>query len=186
MRRVADVTRGRFLPFHACLLVPNSTHAALAGALTIAGEAPAGAAADRLGAWLAARQLACGGLCGRPEKAPDVCYSWWVLSSLAMLRRSRWVCRPALRDFILRCQDTAKGGISDRPDDEADVFHTFFGVAGLALMGYPGLEEMDPVFALPRSLTRSLGLNAAEGLDCGGDGALGDDGSADEGGEGAA
>ena len=110
-----------------------------------------------------------------------MCYSWWVLSSLAMLRRSRWVSRPALRDFILRCQDTAKGGISDRPDDEADVFHTFFGVAGLALMGYPGLQEMDPVFALPRSLTRSLGLDAAEGLDCGGDGALGDDDSEDEG-----
>jgi geranylgeranyl transferase type-2 subunit beta len=97
-----------------------------------------------------------------------------------MLRRSRWVSRPALRDFVLRCQDVAKGGISDRPDDEADVFHTFFGVAGLALMGYPGLDEMDPVFALPRSLTRALGLDAAEGLDCGGDGALCDDASDDE------
>jgi len=118
--------------------------------------------------------VACGGLCGRPEKAPDVCYSWWVLSSLAMLRRSRWLCRSALRDFILRCQDEAKGGISDRPDDEADVFHTFFGVAGLALMGYPGLEEMDPVFALPRAVTRALGLHAADGCDTGSAAALGD------------
>ena len=96
-----------------------------------------------------------------------MCYSWWVLSSLAMLRRSRWVCRPALAAFILRCQDGAKGGISDRPDDEADVFHTFFGVAGLALMGHAGLEEMDPVFALPRQLTRGLGLNAADACDTG-------------------
>jgi geranylgeranyl transferase type-2 subunit beta len=149
------------------------------GALAIAGELPTGAAADRLGAWLAARQLACGGLCGRPEKAPDVCYSWWVLSSLAMLRRSRWLCRSALRAFILRCQDGSKGGISDRPDDEADVFHTFFGVAGLALMGHPGLEEMDPVFALPRRLTRSLGLNHADGCDSG-RAAFGDSDSDDE------
>jgi geranylgeranyl transferase type-2 subunit beta len=149
------------------------------GALAIAGELPTGAAADRLGAWLAARQLACGGLCGRPEKAPDVCYSWWVLSSLAMLRRSRWLCRSALRAFILRCQDGSKGGISDRPDDEADVFHTFFGVAGLALMGHPGLEEMDPVFALPRRLTRSLGLNHADSCDSG-RAAFGDSDSDDE------
>ncbi len=131
-----------------------------AGALAIA-DALACVDAPRLGAWLAARQLACGGLCGRPEKAPDVCYSWWVLSSLSILRKQHWLSRPALRDFILRCQDGAKGGISDRPDDEADVFHTFFGVAGLSLMGYAGLEPMDPVYALPLALTRRLGLRAA-------------------------
>ena len=28
-------------------------------------------------------------------------------------------------------QDKDKGGISDRPDDAVDVFHTFFGVAGM-------------------------------------------------------
>lgn len=27
-------------------------------------------------------------------------------------------------------QDPEAGGISDRPDDAVDVFHTFFGVAG--------------------------------------------------------
>lgn len=31
-----------------------------------------------------------------------------------------------------------EGGISDRPNDEPDVYHTFFGVAGLSLMGFPG------------------------------------------------
>ena len=39
-------------------------------------------------------------------------------------------------------QDEDGGGISDRPEDEVDVYHTFFGVAGLSLMGYPGLEEV--------------------------------------------
>ena len=28
-------------------------------------------------------------------------------------------------------QDMENGGISDRPDDAIDVFHTFFGVAGI-------------------------------------------------------
>jgi prenyltransferase beta subunit len=45
-----------------------------------------------------------------------------------------WVLRGA-QEFILSCQDPEKGGISDRPDDMADVFHTFFGIAGLSLMG---------------------------------------------------
>ena len=34
----------------------------------------------RLGSWLSERQIAGGGLNGRPEKKEDVCYSWWVLS----------------------------------------------------------------------------------------------------------
>ena len=35
---------------------------------------------DKLAWWLAERQVKVGGLNGRPEKLPDVCYSWWVLS----------------------------------------------------------------------------------------------------------
>jgi geranylgeranyl transferase type-2 subunit beta len=37
------------------------------------------------------------------------------------------------------------GGISDRPGDMVDVWHTHFGIAGLSLLGFPGLEEVDPV-----------------------------------------
>lgn len=46
-------------------------------------------------------------------------------------------------------QDEHDGGISDRPEDMVDAFHTFFGVAALSLMGYEGLEPIDPVYALP-------------------------------------
>ena len=59
---------------------------------------------DRLGAWLSERQLANGGLNGRPEKLEDVCYSWWVLSSLAMIGRLHWIDTSKLISFILRCQ----------------------------------------------------------------------------------
>ena len=30
---------------------------------------------------------------GRPEKLPDVCYSWWVLSSLKMIGRLHWISK---------------------------------------------------------------------------------------------
>ncbi|KAH1236773.1 Geranylgeranyl transferase type-2 subunit beta 1 [Glycine max] len=104
---------------------------------------------DLLGWWLCERQVKSGGLNGRPEKLPDVCYSWWVLSSLIMIDRVHWISKEKLIKFILDCQDTENGGISDRPDDAVDVFHTFFGVAGLSLLEYPGLKPVDPAYALP-------------------------------------
>lgn len=59
---------------------------------------------DRLAAWLSERQLPNGGLNGRPEKLEDVCYSWWVLSCLAMIGKLHWIQKDKLSKFILRCQ----------------------------------------------------------------------------------
>ncbi len=59
---------------------------------------------DRLGGWLSERQLDNGGLNGRPEKLEDVCYSWWVASSLAMIGRLHWIDGDKLAKFILKCQ----------------------------------------------------------------------------------
>ena len=28
---------------------------------------------------------------GRPEKLPDVCYSWWVLASLKIIGKLHWI-----------------------------------------------------------------------------------------------
>lgn len=99
---------------------------------------------DRLGAWLSERQVEeSGGFNGRPMKLVDVCYSWWVGSSLAMIGRLGWIDESKLAGFILRCQDLKEGGIADRPGDMVDVFHTHFAVAGLSLLGYEGVEEVD-------------------------------------------
>jgi geranylgeranyl transferase type-2 subunit beta len=59
---------------------------------------------DLLGWWLAERQLAAGGLNGRPEKLPDVCYSWWVLSALSIIDRMNWINQDKLKEWILSCQ----------------------------------------------------------------------------------
>ena len=125
------------------------------GALAIAGRLEE-VDTDLLADWLCERQLPCGGLNGRPEKLEDVCYSWWVQSSLAMLGRLHWIDGASLVGFILRCQDEEGGGIADRPGDMVDVFHTVFGIAGLSLLGYEGLEEVDPVYCMPRSVTRKV------------------------------
>lgn len=130
------------------------------GALTIAGRLDL-VNAEKLGAWLSERQLKNGGLNGRPEKKEDVCYSWWVMSSMAMLDKLHWIDGEKLTKFILQCQvcadlsiiavatnivqDPEMGGLADRPGDTVDVFHTNFGIAGLSLLKYPGLAEVDPV-----------------------------------------
>ncbi|CAI5460765.1 unnamed protein product [Closterium sp. Yama58-4] len=122
---------------------------AIAGALSLVDR-------DLLGWWLCERQVPSGGLNGRPEKLPDVCYSWWVLSSLVLIDRVHWISAEKLQHFILQCQDEERGGISDRPDDMVDVFHTFFGIAGLSLLEYPNLKPLDSRAMAAVSLSSSL------------------------------
>ena len=99
--------------------------------------------------WLEWRQLPSGGFNGRPEKLPDVCYSWWILSSLETLGATDRINKLKLEEFILKCQDL-NGGIADRPDDVGDVFHTLFGLTGLSLLEHPQITvKIDPLYCLP-------------------------------------
>lgn len=112
---------------------------------------------DLLGWWLCERQLPSGGLNGRPEKLPDVCYSWWVLASLKIIGRIHWIDKSKLEKFILACQDEETGGFADRPGDIVDPFHTLFGIAGLSLLGSykDKIKAVNPVFCMPEeTLTR--------------------------------
>lgn len=108
---------------------------------------------EQLLEWLAMRQQSSdGGFSGRPQKATDVCYSWWILSAVAILQPSfKCIDATALRQFILASQDQSDAGacIADRPGDVGDLYHTFFGLAGLALLGEAGLREVDPALCLP-------------------------------------
>ena len=61
-----------------------------------------------------------------------------------------------LKNFILKCQDDELGGIGDRPGNCHDVFHTFFGLCGLSLLGYPGLNLIDPTYAIPVSDVKNV------------------------------
>ena len=76
---------------------------------------------EALAWWLSERQLPNGGLNGRPEKLEDVnttfivcsflnhlliqvCYSFWVLSSLSIMKKLHWINSDALISFILSAQ----------------------------------------------------------------------------------
>lgn len=114
---------------------------------------------DKTPVWLSQRQvLPSGGFNGRPEKLPDVCYSWWVLLSLTALGKQNWISAPHLEKFILECQDVDNGGFADRPDNQTDVYHTCFALAGLSLVAPEkyGLKSVDPVLCLPKEITHRL------------------------------
>lgn len=95
---------------------------------------------------------------GRPEKLPDVCYSWWVLSSLAIIGRLHWIDANALENFILACQDMESGGFSDRPGDMPDPYHTLFGLAALSLLGHNSIKPVNPTYCMPQYIIDKLGL----------------------------
>ncbi|CAL9729801.1 geranylgeranyl transferase type-2 subunit beta [Monosporozyma unispora] len=111
---------------------------------------------DTIGWWLCERQVPEGGLNGRPGKLPDVCYSWWVLSSLAIIKKLNWIDSSKLSEFILDSQDDIKGGIADRPGNEVDVFHTVFGLAGLSLVGFHDLVKINPTYCMTYDVTDKI------------------------------
>lgn len=82
-----------------------------------------------------------------------------------MIGKLHWIDGDKLKEFILRCQDPKNGGLADRPGDQVDVFHTNFGIAGLCLLGYPRLEEIDPIYCMPSKVTRRILGKVEDGLD---------------------
>lgn len=52
------------------------------------------------------------------------------VSRMKILIMSLWIYE-ILRLLVKKIQDIENGGISDRPDDACDAYHTYFGVAGI-------------------------------------------------------
>jgi prenyltransferase beta subunit len=84
-----------------------------------------------------------------------------------VLVQESWIDKDKLVEFILNCQDSETGGLSDQPGNMVDIFHTFFGICGLSLLDYftdaltaqepdvreshafGNIRQVDPSFALP-------------------------------------
>lgn len=55
-------------------------------------------------------------------KSLQVCYSWWVLSSLIMIDRVHWINKEKLVKFILNCQVNVNLGIFREPQGDILAF----------------------------------------------------------------
>lgn len=117
----------------------GATYTALASAVLL-GRPDAVPAPARLLAW--AIRLQGAGYRGRLGKARDSCYSFWVGATVRLLGAARLLTPGANREFVLRCVD-ARGGFGRDPLAQAEILHTFYGTAGLALMQEEEEEERE-------------------------------------------
>jgi hypothetical protein len=85
-----------------------------------------------------------GGIQGRPGKPGDSCYTFWIGCSAALLGAAplaAWYHAEGLADFLFRCQYEERGGFGKDPEATSDPMHTYYSLAGLALL----LQQQDPV-----------------------------------------
>ena len=124
------------------------------------------AAMQRAENWLMHRFLApseecLGGVCGRAGKPADVCYSWWITAALVLLGRQAWLEEPgqSLVSYVQLCQDRMAGGVGKNHECSADPLHSYYALAGLSLVGFPGIGAVDAALHMPAAAAQSAGVH---------------------------
>lgn len=86
------------------------------------------------------------GFCGRPNKPADTCYSFWIGATLKILDPFPEITDLIAKSkhFVLETQDDVVGGLAKWTDNSTDPLHTYLGLGGLSLMGFPGIKDIDP------------------------------------------
>jgi geranylgeranyl transferase type-1 subunit beta len=80
--------------------------------------------------WCCGRQVA--GMQGRPNKAEDTCYSYWIGATMRLLGHDDLLDHQQLRGFVMQCQ-TKMGGFSKVIGAYPDILHAFYSTAYLSL-----------------------------------------------------
>jgi geranylgeranyl transferase type-1 subunit beta len=73
-----------------------------------------------------------------------------------MLGASVYVDGTALRAFLSETQDRVVGGFGKAPGDPPDLLHAYFGLAGLALLGEPGIGPIVPMLNMGERAAATL------------------------------
>eukprot|EP01132_Coremiostelium_polycephalum_P007555 gene7555-9289_t len=101
---------------------------------------------DKFVHWLINKQIT--GFCGRTNKDPDSCYSFWIGASLEMMGKHHLVDLPLLRGYLASAQHSVIGGISKEPGEFPDVLHTYMSLSGLAIAHEPKIEPLNCVLGI--------------------------------------
>jgi geranylgeranyl transferase type-1 subunit beta len=80
--------------------------------------------------WCVHRQA--GGMQGRPNKAEDTCYSYWIGGTLHLLGQDHLLDQLALRQYVMSCQFDM-GGFGKVVGAYPDLLHSFYSMAWLSL-----------------------------------------------------
>lgn len=103
---------------------------------------------DGLKRWLLLRQE--DGFNGRPNKPVDTCYTFWIGGSLQMLEAHDLIDKNKLQSYVFATQDNVTGGFSKWVSHYPDPLHTYLAMAGLSLMKYHGLNEVEPMLNITK------------------------------------
>ncbi|KDN67946.1 putative prenyltransferase and squalene oxidase [Colletotrichum sublineola] len=103
------------------------------------------------------------GFNGRCNKVADTCYCWWVGGTLQMLDRASLIDAGPSRRFIMSKTQHLIGGFSKYPGGPPDVYHSFLGLAALAIMGDSALKPFDASVCATRETVDKI-VAAREGL----------------------
>jgi geranylgeranyl transferase type-1 subunit beta len=112
-----------------------------------------------------------GGLLGRPNKAQDTCYSYWIGGTLRLLESHQLLDHDALFAFVIDCQ-TDMGGFGKTVGAYPDLLHSFYSLAWLSLStnkdfftdeestpdkpASPLLQELDCAFGLGKGRAKQF------------------------------
>ncbi|GAV51776.1 hypothetical protein ZYGR_0AF02470 [Zygosaccharomyces rouxii] len=119
---------------------------------------------EKLADWCSQRQYNDEkGLSGRSNKLVDVCYSFWVGGTAAILEAYGYrncIDKAGLKEYILKCCQMAnRPGIRDKPGTRPDFYHTNYGLLGVAIT--ENSFQLDP--SVPNALKiESSAINSNE------------------------
>ncbi|TEY70383.1 hypothetical protein BOTCAL_0105g00250 [Botryotinia calthae] len=88
------------------------------------------------------------GFNGRCNKRVDTCYCFWVGGSLSMLGRSDVINKDGSRRFMFEKTQHMIGGFGKTPGDPPDIYHSYLGLAALAVLKEPGIKELDSALCI--------------------------------------
>ncbi|KAF2090626.1 geranylgeranyl transferas-like protein type i beta subunit [Saccharata proteae CBS 121410] len=101
-------------------------------------------------------ELQWAGFNGRCNKIADTCYAWWVEGSLSMLDALPHTNVTATRRYLLDKAQHPVGGFSKIPGDPPDIYHSYLGLAAIALMQEKGVKPINAAACISEDACRRL------------------------------
>ncbi|KAK8202926.1 geranylgeranyl transferase-like protein type i beta subunit [Phyllosticta capitalensis] len=101
-------------------------------------------------------ELPWAGFNGRCNKIADTCYAWWVGASLAMLDKLHLTSEGAMRRYLLDKTQHVVGGFGKLPGDPPDIYHSYLGLASLALLRDPDVKPINAMACISEDACKFL------------------------------
>ncbi|KAG5920113.1 hypothetical protein E4U53_003943 [Claviceps sorghi] len=93
---------------------------------------------------------------GRWNKKADTCYCWWVAGTLSMMDSFHAVNIAPSRAYLLDITQHRFGGFAKYAGGHPDLYHSYLGLAALAVMGDEDLKGFDAGLCCSRETVRKI------------------------------